>query len=179
MHCYPPPLAGYLYYTYFPLYWVVLFQRLLKVIAHSRKVRNLFIQRIPYKPPIRHIHADFFQHSAQRTNPIDVLNKHCFEHHYGIYAGATVIFTVQLADKLIYLIEINRYIYLTQQMICWHYLLQTYKFDLLAILNIFCKHLHHPCLAYHIFLHFTRKRPPMVTFFDKLTRLSLDRRVSS
>lgn len=67
---------------------------MLKVIADSRKVWYLLIQRISYKPPVRHIHSDFFQRPAQRTDAVDMLDKHNFEQHDRVYAGAAVIFAV-------------------------------------------------------------------------------------
>ena len=67
---------------------------MLKVIADSRKVWYLLMQRITNKPPVRHIHTDFFQRSAQRTDAVNMLDKHNFEQHDWVYAGAAVIFAV-------------------------------------------------------------------------------------
>lgn len=68
-------------------------------------MRDLLVQRISNKPPIRHIHIDFFQSSAQGTNAVDMLNQHNFEQHNGIDAGTTIVLAVQIADKLIYLMK--------------------------------------------------------------------------
>ena len=90
---------------------------MLEVIAHRRKMRNLLVQRISNKPPICHIHADFFQCTAQRTNAVNVLNKYDSEQHNRVYAGTPIIFAVQILNEFIHLIKVDCCIDLPQQMI--------------------------------------------------------------
>ena len=147
---------------------------MLEVIAHSRKVRNLLVQRVPNKPPICHIHFNLFQCPAQGTDTVDMLNQYDFEQHDRVYAGTTVILTVKVTHKFVNPVEVNRRINLTEQMVRWNHLLQTNKFYLIAILNIFRKHVHHPYLLYHTSPRLTRKRSPVGAFFDRLTVVSCD-----
>ena len=126
---------------------------------------DLLVQRISNKPPIRHIHIDFFQSSAQGTNAVDMLNQHNFKQHNGIDAGTTIVLAVQIADKLIYLMKVDCCVDLPQQMILGYHLLQTHKLDLISVFDIFRKHVYHPNLLYHIFASFTRKRSPVGDLF--------------
>lgn len=94
-----------------------------------------------------------------------MLNQYDFEQHDRVYAGTTVIFTVKVSHKFVNPVEVNRRIDLTEQMVGWNHLLQTNKFYLIAILNIFRKNVHHPYLLYHISPCFTRKRSPVGDLF--------------
>ena len=85
--------------------------------------------------------------------------------HNRTYTGTAVVLAIQIPYKFIYLVEVDCYINLTQQMVCRNHLFQTYKFDLVSIFYIFRKHVHRPYLLYHISLCFTRKMPPFGDLF--------------
>ena len=128
-------------------------------------MRNLLVQRISNKPPIRHIHPILFQRSPQRTNAVDILNQHNFEQNNRINAGTSIVFAAQILNKFIHLIKVDRCIDLTQQMVLRNHLFQTYKLNLISVFNIFRKYVYHPYLLFHFSNHFTRKRPPVGDLF--------------
>jgi len=100
-------------------------------------MRNLLVQRISNKPPMRHIHPNLFQCSVQRTNAVDMLNQHNFEQNNRINAGTSIVFAAQILNKFIHLIKVDRCIDLTQQMVLRNHLFQTYKLNLISVFNIF------------------------------------------
>ena len=94
-----------------------------------------------------------------------MLNQHDLKQHDRIYTGTAVVLAIQISYKFIHLIKVDCCIDLTQQMVCRNHFLQTYKFNLVSVLYIFRKHVHHPYLLYHISPWFTRKRPPCGDLF--------------
>lgn len=89
-----------------------------------------------------------------------MLNQHDLKQNDRIYAGTAIVLAIRISYKFINLVEVDCRINLTQQMVSRNHFFKTYKFNLVSILNIFRKHVHHPYLLYHISLCFTRKRPP-------------------
>ena len=63
-----------------------------------------------------------------------MLNQHNFEQNNRINAGAPIVFAVQILNKFIHLIKVNRCIDLPRQMILRNHLFQTYKLNLISVL---------------------------------------------
>ena len=143
-------------------------------------MRNLLVQRISNKPPICHIHADFFQYTAQRTNAVNVLNK-------STILNSTTGFMLGRPLSLRYKSSTNSYtllksiaasICLSRWSILGDHLFQAHKLNLVSVFNIFRKHVHHPYLLYYIFSCFMRKRPPIGDLFRQAEPAGICRRVS-
>ena len=130
-------------------------------------MRGILIEKIPDKPAVANIVLHFFSCSAQRWYTVQMLYQCHLEQHYRIYARSAVIGTIQIAHKLIYLVEIHRCFYLSEQMILRYHCFKTYKFKLISFTFILFKHFYHPCLLYHIRC---KKASLSADFFDRLNR---------
>ena len=137
----------------------------LEVVAHRGKMRHCLIQRISNEPPVCQVHAHFFQSSAERRNPIDMLDQNNFEQYHRVYAWTAVVLAVQILYKFVDLLEINGCVDLPQQVILRHHVFQTYKFQLSSVFCVLYQHFYHPTPLYRIPFPYTRKRPPIGGLF--------------
>ena len=119
-------------------------ESVLEVVTHCGKVRNRFVQWISNEPTVCQIHTHFFQGSAKRRDPINMLDQHDFEQHHRVYAWPTVVLAVQILYKFVDLLEIDCCVDLPQQVILRDYFFQTYKFQLSSIFCVLYQHFYHP-----------------------------------
>lgn len=72
-----------------------------------------------------------------------MLDQHDFERHKGVNARPAIVFAIQAFNKFKDFVEVDCRVDLPQQMVGRHHFFQTYKFDLIPILNILRKHVYH------------------------------------
>jgi len=87
-----------------------------------------------------------------------MLKQHNFEQNNRINAGTSIVFAVQILNKFIHLIKVDRCIDLTQQMVLRNHLFQTYKLNLISVFNIFLLARLSPVLIIPFFEPFYQKK---------------------
>ena len=98
-----------------------------EVIAHCRKMRCFFLQRIAQKPAVSYIQADLLRCPPKRRQSVQMLDQHHLKQHHRINTGPPVILTIERLHHFIQRIEIYGCIYFSKQMLRGYQLVYYYK----------------------------------------------------
>ena len=130
-------------------------------------MRRFLLECIAQKPTVADICADLIRCPPQGRQAVQMLDQHHFEQYHRVYAGSSVIFTVQRFHHFIEPVKIYRRIYFSQQMVFRH---QALCIDNLYDTTIHFSAFQHLSSPRTILSYKRKKAQPLLDFFDRLKR---------
>ena len=85
-----------------------------EIITHRGKVRCFLLEGIAQKPTVGHVQIYFFRRPPQRRQSVQMLDQYHLEQHHRVYAGTSVILTIQCFHHFVDSVKIHRRVYFPQ-----------------------------------------------------------------